>query len=218
MSKDRPLEPTPMIGEQVAAIRPPSRLEILTATNVEPALMAMLSCMERLDGRVRIVLERDGTLLASGLGLKAWLDRSSCLTLAENTLKATSREGQIKLARLLSVATGDIETIILSRRQQDGHCILRGAGLCAEALAVTIQLADDSFEPKLANLEEAFGLTPSEMHIVEMLQAGLGAHDIGERLGISIHTVRAHLRHCYDKLGVSSREELWQRLAPYRLN
>jgi DNA-binding CsgD family transcriptional regulator len=33
-----------------------------------------------------------------------------------------------------------------------------------------------------------------------------------------VHTVRAHLRHCYDKLGVSYREALWQRLAPYRLN
>lgn len=195
-----------------------SRLEILTAVNVEPALKAMLSCMEWLDGRVRIVCERDGSVLASGQGFKDWLERSKCLTLFESKLKTTNHSEQIKLERLLGVPTTEIVTVILARSRTGGHCIVRGAGLCGEALAVTMQIADDTFQPNLADLHEAFGLTPSEMHVVEMLQQGLGAIEICEQLGISVHTVRAHLRHCYDKLGVSSREELWQKLAPYRLN
>lgn len=207
-----------LISKDRAAIRSPSRLEVLTAENVEPALRAMLTSMELLDGRARLVLERDGLVLAAGRGLEFWLERSNCLSLTDGKLMATSREGQFKLNSILGVSTGEIEDVIISRGASSGHCILRSAGLCDEALAVTMQLADEGFEPKLADLQEAFGLTPSEMHVVEMLQQGQGANEIGEELGISVHTVRAHLRHCYDKLDVSSREELWQKLAPYRLN
>lgn len=218
MSENGIIEQRQVIKQDRTAVRPLSRLEMLTAANVEPALRAMLSSMERLDERARLVLERDGSVLAAGRGLEMWLERSACLSLSDDKLKATSREGQLKLGVLLGVPTGEIETVILSRGQFGGHCILRAAGLCEEALAVTMQLAEKRFEPKLADLQEAFGLTPSEMHVVEMLQQGLGANEIGEKLGISVHTVRAHLRHCYDKLEVSSREELWQKLAPYRLN
>lgn len=209
----------PQPRQNGAPLRQPSRLEILTAANVEPALRAMLSSLEKLDERARMVLERDGSVLAAGRGLEHWLERSGCLALVDDRLRSVGREGQLKLETLLAVATGEVETVILARGgTTSGHCILRAAGLCKEALAVTMQIADEEFEPKLADLHEAFGLTPSEMHIVEMLQQGLGANEIGEQLAISVHTVRAHLRHCYDKLGVSSREELWQRLAPYRLN
>lgn len=218
MNEDRLLEPVTLSNHEVTTIRSPSRLEVLTTADAEPVLKAMLNCLERLDERVRIVLKRDGSVLASGSGLDAWFERSQCLALHGDRLKATTRDGQIKLDRLFRVPETEIQTVILERKQSDGHCIIRGAGLCTETLAVTIQLADDHFEPQLADLRDAFGLTPSELLIVEMLQLGHGANEIGKGLGISVHTVRAHLRHCYDKLGVSSREELWQKLAPYRLN
>ncbi len=200
------------------AVRPRTKLEILTADNVEPALEAMLSSMDRLDERVRLVAERDGMVLAAGHSLAAWLKNSDCLILRAGRLQATTRPSQLKLNLLFNVAAGNIETQVLSRGPSSGHCILRCAGLCDEIIAITMQMAHGGFEPKLADLEAAFGLTPSEAHIVELLQQGYGPQEIGERLCISVHTVRAHLRHCYDKLDVSTREELWQKLAPYRLN
>lgn len=218
MNEDSIIEVGPWFRHEDPNRKSPSRLEVLTAANVEPALEAMLSCIERLDGRVRIVCERNGTILASGRGFESWIKQSQCLLLRGKSLKALTREDQGKLDYLFHVPASEIETVLLPRGQSGGHCIIRGAGLCNEALAITMQIADDAFQTKLADLHEAFGLTPSEMHVVELLQHGLGATEICEELGISVHTVRAHLRHCYDKLGVSSREELWQKLAPYRLN
>jgi DNA-binding CsgD family transcriptional regulator len=198
--------------------RPSSRLTVLTSDNAGPALEAMLSCMENLDQRARLLIARDGTVLASGCNLQEWLQRSECLVLNSPRLQAIGADSQAKLARLFEVGPGKIATQIMNRQPSQGHCIVRASGLCEEAIALTMQLADEGFEPKLADLEEAFGLTPAEMNVVEMLHQGCGANDIGSNLGISVHTVRAHLRHCYDKLGVTSREGLWQRLAPYRLN
>lgn len=194
-----------------------SRLAMLTADNVEPALAAMLTSMDALDSRVRIVTERSGNILAAGRDLDHWLGRSDCLWLKANRLTAFDRGAQLLLDNLFRVEIGHVETQILRRRQEEGHCILQSVGLCPDAVAVTMQLAHPEFEPRLVNLEVAFGLTPSESHIVELLHLGLGPQEIGGALGISVHTVRAHLRHCYEKLDVSTREELWRKLAPYRL-
>ena len=60
------------------------------------------------------------------------------------------------------------------------------------------------------------GLSPSdfkslserETQVVQAVAEGLTNHEIGERLGISQHTVKNHLFRIFDKLGVSNRMEL----------
>ena len=218
MNEDGMVDIRPVPTEEAPKCRGESRLDMLTADNVEPALRMMLSCLEQMDGRVRLAVRRDGDVLFAGQGLDAWLERSHCLIALGGKLSASGAASQAKIENLLEAGIGEIRTAVLPRSANEGHCIIRSAGLCTDVVAITLQLASESFEPKLADLEAAFGLTPAELHVVDMLQHGFAANEIGERLGISVHTVRAHLRHCYDKLGVSSREELWQRLAPYRLN
>ena len=203
--------------DREAALRS-ARLEALLPRELGAALETMLACMDLLDDRVRIILERDGSVLAAGQHTERWIAQSDCLSLDGGKLRITCGHGPERLGDLLRVATGAIDSLIVERHSGRGHCILRAAGLCDQAVALTMQLAHEGFEPKLADLESAFGLTPAEIHIVELLQDGRGPQEIGDALGISVHTVRAHLRHCYDKLDVSSREGLWQRLAPYRLN
>jgi two-component system, NarL family, nitrate/nitrite response regulator NarL len=51
-------------------------------------------------------------------------------------------------------------------------------------------------------------LTPREIEVVQMVGAGLRNRDIGERLFVSEGTIKVHLHHIYDKLGVASRDEL----------
>nr|WP_207668180.1 helix-turn-helix transcriptional regulator [Adlercreutzia caecimuris] len=52
------------------------------------------------------------------------------------------------------------------------------------------------------------GLTAREQEIVMMFASGRSATYIAETLFISISTVRTHLMHSYEKLGVHSRQEL----------
>lgn len=51
-------------------------------------------------------------------------------------------------------------------------------------------------------------LTPTEKEVARLAADGLSNPQIGERMFISRGTVKAHLAHIYDKLGVSNRTEL----------
>ena len=50
-------------------------------------------------------------------------------------------------------------------------------------------------------------LSPREMEILELLSRGAAYKEIGDRLALSIHTVRMHIRGIYGKLQVHSRGE-----------
>ncbi|MEM7349263.1 MAG: response regulator transcription factor [Acidobacteriota bacterium] len=53
--------------------------------------------------------------------------------------------------------------------------------------------------------QQAYGLTPREREILQLLVDGLTMRQIAERLHVSYHTVDTHVRHVYDKLHVRSR-------------
>lgn len=55
-------------------------------------------------------------------------------------------------------------------------------------------------------------LTPREREIVDMVAEGLRNRVIAQRLGISEGTVKLHLHHVYEKLGVTGRVELLLRV------
>jgi DNA-binding NarL/FixJ family response regulator len=63
----------------------------------------------------------------------------------------------------------------------------------------------------------AFGLTYREIEIVKAVMAGGGTKDIAERSSISENTVKSHLAHIFNKMGVSNRVELVQFAAHHRL-
>jgi DNA-binding NarL/FixJ family response regulator len=50
-------------------------------------------------------------------------------------------------------------------------------------------------------------LSPREQAVLECLAQGLPYKQIADRLGISINTIRTHLRHTYEKLHVQSRTQ-----------
>jgi DNA-binding NarL/FixJ family response regulator len=50
-------------------------------------------------------------------------------------------------------------------------------------------------------------LTAREQAVLDFLAQGLAYKQIGDELGISINTIRTHLRHVYEKLHVQSRTE-----------
>ena len=51
-------------------------------------------------------------------------------------------------------------------------------------------------------------LTATEREIVRLVAAGHTNAEIGERLFVSVHTIKKHLSHVYAKLGFGSRAEL----------
>lgn len=85
------------------------------------------------------------------------------------------------------------------------HARLKRRDLEEERLREKVNAA--SFNPDFdspAKLEE-LGISPREAEILNWAAQGKGNHDIGLIVGISEATVKKHLGHIYEKLGVESR-------------
>jgi DNA-binding CsgD family transcriptional regulator len=68
-----------------------------------------------------------------------------------------------------------------------------------------VQPSADDQGADIAPLAQAFALTGSEAVVLASLVEALTPKEIAERLSISSHTVRAHMRAIYAKLGVRAR-------------
>ncbi len=55
--------------------------------------------------------------------------------------------------------------------------------------------------------QEALGITPRELQILELIAAGLSNKEIGERVHVSENTVKTHSSRVFDKLGARRRTE-----------
>lgn len=87
-----------------------------------------------------------------------------------------------------------------------------GTGAAAEAsgpIGGTVEVDDANlYERKFTEAVEGAGLTERESEILMMYASGRSAVYIAEELYLSNYTVKTHLRRCYAKLGIHSRQEL----------
>ena len=61
----------------------------------------------------------------------------------------------------------------------------------------------NSFRPERS--KDMNALSEREQHVLDLMSTGMTAREIGERLFISVNTVRTHIRHIYEKLHVQTR-------------
>jgi DNA-binding NarL/FixJ family response regulator len=78
-----------------------------------------------------------------------------------------------------------------------------GAPMTSEIARMLVE----AFQKKPASAPAAEGLTQRESEILGLLSEGLSNKEIADRVKISYDTVRAHLRHIYEKLHVRGRTE-----------
>jgi DNA-binding CsgD family transcriptional regulator len=67
--------------------------------------------------------------------------------------------------------------------------------------------------PRRLVLSGLDSLTPSERRVAQLAAAGLSNRDIAQHLFITTRTVEGHLTHAYQKLDITSREQLPDALA-----
>jgi len=171
-----------------------------------------------------ILLARDGSATFCNRAARAIVDRRDGLAVDKDGLRAASSASTTALRRQIgeavACATGESSTgggaLRLARpsgkrdlrvlvspvpsRNQWGH----------EATAAALVLVsdpDDVLEPNAEIIARLFGFTPTESVVAVRLAAGDRVEDIAEQLGLSMNTVRWHVKHLLDKPGVRSQAQ-----------
>lgn len=86
---------------------------------------------------------------------------------------------------------------------------LHGASLVTEARRRVAVIVEPAHPARISPLlMAAYGLTEREQEITRLVLQGDSTAQIAERLVLSPHTVQEHLKHIFEKTGVSSRRDL----------
>ena len=122
-----------------------------------------------------------------------------------------------QLRGLVSNASCELSSCCIYDSRTGEHLVLLAVRLPAahDLVGLTIHRVDEDFSFSLADLRAAFGLTPTESRVAYHLICGLTAEETAQELGISLETVRTHIKRAYAKLDVSSREAFFHRLTPF---
>jgi DNA-binding NarL/FixJ family response regulator len=163
---------------------------------------------------VRLVLELQPDVLLLDLamprssGLQALRDLSGQRVAARSILLTAEieREETIQALRLgaRGVVLKESATQVLFRCIR---AVMSGESWVGRGLLADL-VGSLSEPPRERDLTPAQKLTARELQIVGAVVEGAANKDIGQQFGLSEQTVKNHLSHIYDKLGVSSRLEL----------
>ncbi|MBD9378869.1 helix-turn-helix transcriptional regulator [Pseudoxanthomonas sp. PXM04] len=99
-------------------------------------------------------------------------------------------------------------SIAVSRNDVGGRLptvLLRYSGMAARVVS--------AFEPSPSQLSILSQLTPGERNVALLVMRGMSNQEIADALHRDITTVKDHLSHIYDKLGIRSRTQLAAQLA-----
>ena len=175
-----------------------------------------------LDGRARVILANSAaeTLLGTGDGLSTARDGGLQLVAARPAeTAALSRT----LGQALAVAAGADDALGAPLR------LTRPSG-APPLLVLPVPLPPPAFEfwslleparalvlivdpaaqrrGKTSAIEAAFKLTPAEARVAVLVSGGLSGPQVADALGLSLSTVKTHLRRCFEKTGMHSKVEL----------
>jgi len=133
-------------------------------------------------------------------------------------LFATESRSQRELAAFVNRASGKPSTLCLYVDQPEDYILIAAMRLRApwqDLIGLKLHLATEAISARGEDLKQAFGLTPAEGRVANSLLGGKTAEETAEGLGVSLETVRTHIKRAYAKLGVSSREGFFHMLTPF---
>ncbi len=156
--------------------------------------------------RARLIVSRDLEVMWMNGAARALSDDGEAFGLEGRRLAPSSPI----LASLVASAGADEARCTVMPGDGGRRWVAWARQVCAAPTALiglTLQRARG--EARFQALIDHHFLTPSEGRIIEMLLGGAETGRIAQALDISIETLRTHLKHAYQKMGVRSRGELF---------
>lgn len=184
-----------------------------------PTVRDWLLIWADVEQRARIIIDSSFTIhwtnhiadqaLASGRDL---IDRNGRLEPAIATANDEFRA-------FMTSAGHDLSCLALERKDGDGHFIIFTQKLAdlgnQRIYGIAFRGSGGDFEPQWADVSRTFQLTPTEAKVLRLLLDGHVAEKAAAQLSITAETVRSHIRKIYSKMSVSSREQLFRKVAPF---
>lgn len=162
-----------------------------------------------------LVLDADGELISATAEAEDWLADVETSLASPGQLGVPLPIEAYMYARAASAAGDGAVPARARLRTRDGRWLvlhastLRGGRANGE-IALVIEPAKASDVASM--IVEAYGMTPRELDVTRLVARGLKTAEIAQRLFLSAHTVRDHLKSVFEKVGVSSRGELVSKL------
>lgn len=172
------------------------------------------------DSRARLMITRTQQVVWHNQGAARLIDDADGLDLRDGYLICAAGNTGSKLGKFLAGLGTRLSTLVLPREDGAAHLLLRGwkVEFKGDPLCCIELVSDDQdFAVEYRDIDAVFRLTRSEHRVILGLLQGSQVTALAERLGVSVDTVRTHVRHIYDKVGANSREELFALMHPYRI-
>jgi DNA-binding CsgD family transcriptional regulator len=188
------------------------------------ALEGFSNCLQAwadLEGRPRAIIGDGRRLLWANNACMDALSESRDVCLSSDSLLVVDAAQMEAFDKVLR-RTGPKFSAWSYRRPDGDGCVLFRLWKISKpteplAIGLVFHGTGSDFVPRWADFAEPFDLTPTEARTVQQLLDGDPVPDIAARLGLSVLTLRTHVRNAYAKIGVGSREGLFRILAAYRL-
>lgn len=165
------------------------------------------------DARPRLALDGAGKLLWANAAARNGLVSPLPLVLRDDRLEAEALADVAALRAFLDGLDHRHQQLVIACGMEGAVLVIRG--YVPSPGEGEVRLLDISLPRPIARTKENgfaqyFRLTPAEAAIVDGLVRLETPVDIAEGQGVSVHTVRTHIRRIYAKVGIRSNGELLQ--------
>lgn len=153
-------------------------------------------------------------VLGAAAGSEAWLAEGVGPLRAEKRRLGASDPADLEALRgaVIAAIAGRSSNVVLGRRAGDLVSVLvapaPGASPLRAERSAHVLFSAPAEESRVSALRAAFSLTAAEARVAVKVARGQPLRRIATDLGVSYHTVRAHLRQCFAKTGARRQSAL----------
>ena len=160
-----------------------------------------------------LLLGPDNAIVMSDAAADAWLDELRESGHGHPVPQTVSAVAARASGLAADASTEQAAARARVRTARGGWLVVRGSALGSEPDALTAVTLERARPRDLAPLiADAYGLTPRERAVTQLVAEGLPTSAIARRLYLSAWTVQDHLKVIFEKVGVTTRGELVARV------